>query len=54
MKNPYDIYNDNRAYFGYERFRKDIKEYIKGIENKNNGRTLEVLEEILEVIDEHV
>jgi len=19
MKNPYDIYNDNRAYFGYER-----------------------------------
>lgn len=38
MKNPYDIYNDNRAYHGYEKCRKDIETLIEGIDRDRYNR----------------
>ena len=51
MNNPYDIYNDNRAYYGYEKCKKDVIELIKGIMDKSNKRTIEVLNELIKGIE---
>lgn len=52
MQNPYDIYNDNRAYHGYERAKREFKEILDTLKINTNGRKLEVIEQLLEVIDE--
>lgn len=42
MTNPYDVYNDNRAYIGYIRAIRDIREQVE------SGKSIE---EILREID---
>lgn len=51
MNNPYDIYNDNRAYHGYEKCKKDVIELIKEVMDKSNERTTEVLYELIKGIE---
>lgn len=51
MNNPYDVYNDNRAYHGYERCRRDVIEKIDELMKISNGRVVYALNELKKGIE---